>query len=62
MQLLGCDQRKTVDQVKPHLVAKHRFGASSSAVGFQHTMITDMPHKFKILTHGSVSYPILHPN
>jgi hypothetical protein len=44
VEFLGGDHRETVGQVKPHLVAKHRFGAGSSPVTLVGSVVKDVPH------------------
>jgi len=45
VNFFGRDQRKALLQVKPHLVAKHAFGACAGAVGLEHAMRIDVAHK-----------------
>ena len=49
MQLFRCDQRKTVLQVKAHLVAKHAPGAGTGAIVFLNAVKKHVPHEVFIL-------------
>ena len=56
MQFLGRDQRKTLRQVKTHLVTEHRPGASAGAIRFLATLFENMSHQLKILLHYQRSF------
>ena len=49
VNLLGRHQRKTLVQVKPHLVAEHAGGARAGAVGLEHPVGAHMANKVFVL-------------
>ena len=59
MQFLGGDKRKSLGQIKPHLVAEHRQGARTGAVGLACALIQDAAQKIMIGKHGNPILPRL---
>ena len=49
MHLFRGDQRKTLAQIKAHLMAKHAARASAGAVTFCHTGREDVAHEVFVL-------------
>jgi hypothetical protein len=49
VDLLGGHQRKTLVQVKAHLVAEHAFGAGAGAVGLEDAVGVHMAHEIFVL-------------
>ena len=56
VQLLGGDERKTLPQIKPHLVTKYRQRAGAGAVGFMDALMEDAIEKLMILAHGALTW------
>lgn len=52
MDLLGGDQREAFVQIKPHLVAKHAFGAGAGAVGLGNALVVNVLHEVFVLAAG----------
>lgn len=52
MQLFGGEHWKALRQIKPHLMAKNRQRANTSAVCRLHPIINDSLHKIEIGTHN----------
>ena len=59
MQFLGGEHRKSVAQIKPHLIAEHGQRASARTVFLAHAVLADMRHEIEILLHESENTVIL---
>ena len=51
MQFFGGEHRKTLTQIKTHLIAKHRTRACTCAVTFVIAMFQYMVHQVVVLLH-----------
>jgi hypothetical protein len=49
VHFFGRDQWKALFQIKPHLVAKHTFGARAGAVSLEHAMRVNVAHEIFVL-------------
>ena len=56
VNFFGGDQRKTLRQVKAHLVAKDRARAGAGAVGFDVAVFQHMAHEIKISLHEKTKF------
>ena len=51
MTLFGSNQRKTLTEIKTHLIPENGFGANAGAVMPFSAMLHDVPEKIQILLH-----------
>src|SRR5262245_46756178 len=54
MQFFGRHQRKSLRQVKPHLITKNTARAGPRSIGFWRTVVQNMLEQVEILTHSAV--------
>ena len=53
MQLLGRDQRKTLLQIEPHLIAEQRT-RRTGAIGLQCAALEHVAHEIFVLVHRTI--------
>ena len=51
MNFLGRQKRKTLREVKPHLMPEDALRTDAGAVVLDHTLLTDTAEKVKVLLH-----------
>lgn len=56
MDLFGCDQRKTLAQVKPQLVTENADRPGTRTVGFLRSFFKDQSHKIVVLLHKMADF------